>query len=230
MFDGLISRWTMPRACACAIASPPRAMCGSSASRSSSVPRAADELLERPAADLAHHVERRAARRVPGVVDRHDRRVLEPRGDLRLALEPRASASGSRDSASLSATVRPSTRVGRLDDAAHAAARDLACRRVAPVLRHRRRASRAWGGGRPASPGSRHHRRRRCPARLTPAGMLHRPAPLGRRRSGRRLAVGHACVCHARVGSRSRFDRANQRPREQQADRASAIVTGSTYQ
>ncbi len=49
---------------------------------------AADQLLERPAADLAHHVERRTALGRAGVMDRDDRRVLEPRGDPGLAGEP----------------------------------------------------------------------------------------------------------------------------------------------
>jgi hypothetical protein len=47
-----------------------------------------DEVLERAAADLAHHVKRRAGRRRARVVNRHDRRMLEPRGDPGLALEP----------------------------------------------------------------------------------------------------------------------------------------------
>jgi hypothetical protein len=38
MFDGLMSRWTMPRSWACAIACALSTMCGISASRSPSVP------------------------------------------------------------------------------------------------------------------------------------------------------------------------------------------------
>ena len=47
-----------------------------------------DQRFERPAGDLAHHVERRPVRTDAAVVHRDDRGVLEPRGDPDLACEP----------------------------------------------------------------------------------------------------------------------------------------------
>ena len=49
--------------------------------------RAGDHLLERVAADQLHRVERLARRPAARLVDRHDRRVLQPRGDARLAAQ-----------------------------------------------------------------------------------------------------------------------------------------------
>ncbi|MDB4962626.1 MAG: hypothetical protein JWP01_2625 [Myxococcales bacterium] len=50
--------------------------------------RARDQLVERTAADPAHDIERTAVGRRAGVIERDDRRVLEPCGDLDLADEP----------------------------------------------------------------------------------------------------------------------------------------------
>ena len=94
----------------------------------------ADELLERPPRHLAHHVERRAVRRRAGVVHRHDRRMLEPRGDPDLALEPRHRLGIERQRL-LERDGAAEHGIGRLDDAAHAAARDLGAHLVAPLGR-----------------------------------------------------------------------------------------------
>jgi len=83
-----------------------------------------DQLIERLAADLAHHVVGRAVRRGAGVVDRHDRRMLEPRRDPGLAREA-AQRVGIADQHLLDRDGAAQQRVGRFDDAAHAAPRDL---------------------------------------------------------------------------------------------------------
>ena len=48
---------------------------------------AVDDVLQRAARDELHRVERLAVRPSPGVVERHDRRVLQPRGQPHLAVE-----------------------------------------------------------------------------------------------------------------------------------------------
>ena len=106
-----------------------------------------DELLERSAGDLAHHVERRAVRRDSGVVDGHDRRMLEPRGDPRLALESRDRVGIERQRL-LHRDGATEHGVRRLDDAAHPAARDLLVHGVAPVGRHLRRGADRHGAAR----------------------------------------------------------------------------------
>ena len=75
-------------------------------------PRARDRRLERSPVDELHRVERLAVRPAPGLVDRDDRRVLQARGDQRLALEARGEPAVARCSArsSLIATGRPSRR------------------------------------------------------------------------------------------------------------------------
>jgi len=52
--------------------------------------RLLDRLGQRAPGDQAHRVERRPVGPGAGLVDRHDRRVLQLRRDHRLALEPRA--------------------------------------------------------------------------------------------------------------------------------------------
>ena len=100
------------------------------------VRRRADERVERAARDELHRVERRAVGPAAGLVDRDDRGVLEPRGDERLAHEARRLRSGpglqllERDGAA-------EPQVARREDAAHAAARELALDRVG-VARHER--------------------------------------------------------------------------------------------
>src|SRR5262249_25331908 len=47
----------------------------------------AEHLLQRSPRDQLHHVERLAVGEAADLVNRHDAGVLEPRGDLRLALE-----------------------------------------------------------------------------------------------------------------------------------------------
>ena len=79
----------------------------------------------------AHRVERLAARPPPGLVDRHDRRVLQARGDPRLALEARASRRGLARDQLLDRDRAAEPPVARRDDAAHAAARELAAEQVA---------------------------------------------------------------------------------------------------
>ena len=91
------------------------------------------------------------------LVDRHDRRVIEPRLDPRLAQEPRdrARASASRCACRLIATSRPIRWSCARDHLAHAAAADqlaelVAGRRPASAHpRHWARSPRPWG--RPSS-------------------------------------------------------------------------------
>jgi len=90
-----------------------------------------DRAVERPAADQLHRVERLARRPAPGLVDRHDRRVLEARGDQRLAAEPRA-VLGIGVQQLLERDRPAEDAIGGRDDAAHAAARDLALGHVLP--------------------------------------------------------------------------------------------------
>ena len=109
MFAGLRSRWITPRRCAYATASIAREHVRQQREPLVEIARARDQLVERPPRDAPHHVERPAVRRDAGVVDRDDRRVLEPRGDprprARTAARARAALSAS---SSLIATVRPS--------------------------------------------------------------------------------------------------------------------------
>ena len=85
MFAGLTSRWTSPRACAASSAEaiwPTRPTARSGSSR--------PETLEEPGQVAPLHVAHRDvehAVRLAGVVDRDDVRMLERRGDLRLAEE-----------------------------------------------------------------------------------------------------------------------------------------------
>jgi hypothetical protein len=109
-----------------------------------------DDLVERLAADHPHRVERRAVVERAGVVDRHDRRVLEPAGQRDLADEARGGLGGAiqrdldHDRAVEAAVVSG-------DDAAHAAAGQLGAELVA-VERVRRghrvgQPGRRWPGG-----------------------------------------------------------------------------------
>ncbi|MCX5743387.1 MAG: hypothetical protein NT062_12915 [Proteobacteria bacterium] len=140
------------------------------------VARRRDERLERAPRDLAHHVVGHAIRRRPGVVDRHDRRVLEAGGDLGLALEARERVGVERQRL-LHRDHAAEHGVERLDHAPHAAARDLALQRVP-----RRRRRRDDVGELVA--GQRRHRRWARQVRVDRAEE-------GRQRRDRRLAVGH---------------------------------------
>jgi hypothetical protein len=95
----------------------------------------ADHLIEGAAVDPAHREERSAVGPQPGLVDRHDRRVLQARGDEGLAAEPRHQlvVAGQRlleRDRSIVADV-----VGG-HDAAHPAARDLLAALVVGRIDH----------------------------------------------------------------------------------------------
>ena len=85
MFAGLTSRWTSPRACAASSADAiwPRRPTARSGSRR---PRLSQEARKVASLDVAHREEEHAVR-LAGGVDRDDVRMLERRGDLRLAEE-----------------------------------------------------------------------------------------------------------------------------------------------
>jgi len=172
--------------------------------------RAPDELFERPPRDLAHDVERRAVRRDAGVVHRHDRRMFESRGDPRLALEA-PHRLGIERQRFLERHRAAEQRIVRVDDAAHAAARDLVAVLVAQLRRHLRRRD-----GRHRRGGVRHHR---LHDRFGACAQRHL-----HRRQWLRLAT-FGVVCHGQSMSRScrqeiALDGTYERPREHQPDHA----------
>jgi hypothetical protein len=85
----------------------------------------ADDVVERAARDELHRVERLARRPAPDVVDGDDGRVLEARGDRRLAHEARVrGAALAEDLLERDGAADP--QIAHLEDAAEAAARELA--------------------------------------------------------------------------------------------------------
>src|SRR5262249_44668588 len=88
MFAGLRSRWITPRRWACAMAS----IAASTAGHRVGPPRGggppAHTWRGRPPPPPPHDVERPAVDHHAGVVERDDRWMLEPRGELDLAREP----------------------------------------------------------------------------------------------------------------------------------------------
>ena len=88
-----------------------------------------DHAIERAARDQLHREERLARWPAPGLVDRDDAGMLEPRGDQRLALETRELvARGIEQLLERDRAAEPAIFGG--DDATHPAARDLV---VGPV-------------------------------------------------------------------------------------------------
>ena len=182
-----------------------------------------DDGLERLPLDLAHHVERRMAGPGAGVVDRHDRRMLEARGDPDLALEAGERVGVDRERL-LERDDATEHGILRLDDAAHTAARDLEAELVAGggqrrrraehrrLARHRRRALAHGDRGR-------HARRHleRCAERVR-RRLARRDRGRHRRRHLRRGVRDRAERCRLRilrhVGGKS------IRPRGERGDRA----------
>ena len=94
--------------------------------------RIADLVAHRDPGEAFHREVRRAVGGAPEVVDRHDRRMFEPRLDPRLAQEPRERifARGAR-AQPLERDVAPDARVVREQDLAHPAAAEHGARLVA---------------------------------------------------------------------------------------------------
>ncbi len=87
--------------------------------------RRADDLVERAALHELHRVVRIAVGPAPDLVDRHDRRVLQVRGDQRLAREPRDDV-GVVDEDFLERDDAVRARIARAEHAAEPTARELA--------------------------------------------------------------------------------------------------------
>ena len=84
-----------------------------------------DQVAQRSARDQLHRVERRPVGPAPGLVHRHDARVLEARGDQRLAQEADLVDVAARDQL-LDRDVAPEVAVVRAEHPAQAAAAVLA--------------------------------------------------------------------------------------------------------